>query len=159
MNAKAFSVEPQTTYGMTVVSTASSGGGLADFGVFEDERVYTVYIPMKRSPDEADPTWTLQYALLESAAMSADQPVLAPVAVVREWPRVPAELEKKYGQQQVIIYAVVDAEGKVNSVKVMQTPDRRVSDAIAQAFAKWRFRPAQLDGRPVSVKILVGIPL
>ena len=91
--------------------------------------------------------------------MSADQPVLAPVAVVREWPRVPAELEKKYGQQQVIIYAVVDAEGKVNSVKVMQTPDRRVSDAIAQAFAKWRFRPAQLDGRPVSVKILVGIPL
>ena len=159
VNAKAFSVEPQTTYAMTVVSTASSGGGLADFGVFEDERVYTVYIPMKRSPDEADPTWTLQYALLESAAMSADQPVLAPVAVVREWPRVPAELEKKYGQQQVIIYAIVDAEGKVNSVKVMQTPDRRVSDAIAQAFAKWRFRPAQLDGRPVSVKILVGIPL
>src|SRR6266567_3442145 len=53
-----FTNEPQTSYGMTVVSTASSGGGLEDFGVFENERIFTVYIPVKPTPEEADPTWT-----------------------------------------------------------------------------------------------------
>src|SRR5205823_11293346 len=51
-----FTIEPQSAYGMTVVSTAASGGGLEDFGVFADQRIFTVYIPMKRSPEEADPT-------------------------------------------------------------------------------------------------------
>ena len=146
---------------MTVVSTASSGGGLEDFGVFADQRIFTVYIPMKRSPEEEDPTWTLQYGLLndDSGSVSGDQQVLAPSPVMRDWPQTPPDLEKKYSHRQVVIYAVVSKEGKVSEVAVKQTPDRRVSDPIAHAFAKWVFRPAQLNGRPVAVKVLIGIPL
>ncbi|MBV9181923.1 MAG: hypothetical protein JO356_11485 [Acidobacteria bacterium] len=156
----AFTVEPQTTYGMTIVSTASSGGGLEDFGVFENERIFTVYVPMKRGPDEEDPTWTLQYAVLkDNPATTADGQVSAPTPVAREWPQVPADLEKKYAQSQVVLYAIVDKEGKVSRVTVKQTPDPRVSTPIAEAFQKWLFRPALLNGQPVSVKILLGIPL
>ncbi len=90
---------------MTVVSTASSGGGLEDFGVFDNERVFTVYIGMKRMPEDADPTWTLQYASLQAAG--GDPQIAAPMPVMREWPD----------------------------------------------------RPAQLNGQPVAVKILLGIPL
>jgi hypothetical protein len=154
-------VEPQTAYGMTVVSTAASGGGLEDFGVFADQRIFTVYIPMQRTPEEADPTWTLQYGLLtdSSMSMSTDQQVLAPAAVMREWPDIPAALQQKYSQRQVVIYAIVDNEGKVSQVAVKKTPDKRVSDPIARALAKWVFRPAQVNGQPTAVKVLIGIPL
>src|SRR5215469_16084854 len=158
-NPPGFTVEPQTAYAMTVVSTASSGGGLEDFGVFDDERVFTVYVPMKRSPEEADPTWTMQYALTKDEAGSGAGQVLAPSPVMREWPEVPAELEKRYTQRQVVISAIVDKEGKVSHVVVKQTPDPRVSDPIAHALAKWVFRPAKVNNQPVSVKILLGIPL
>jgi Gram-negative bacterial TonB protein C-terminal len=145
---------------MTVVSTASSGGGLGDYGVFNNERVFTVYIAMKRSPEAEDPTWTLQYALLKSdAAEAGDQAVLAPQPVMRDWPQFSADLAKKYAQRQVVLYAIVDKEGKVSHVSVKQTPDARVSDPIVQALTKWVFRPAQLNSQPVAVKVLLGIPL
>jgi hypothetical protein len=157
----AFTIAQQSPYGMTVVATASSGGGLEDYGVFQDERVFTVYIPMKRSPEDEDPTWTLQYSLLKSDATEVvgDQAVLAPQAVVREWPQVPADLEKKYAQRQVVILAMVDKEGKVSHISVKQTPDVRVSEPLVQALSKWVFRPAQLNNQPVAVKVLLGIPL
>ena len=66
---------------------------------------------------------------------------------------------KKYAENQVVIYAIVDKDGKVSQVAVKKTPDRRVSDPIAQALAKWVFRPAQVNGQPTTVKILIGIPL
>src|SRR5581483_7615912 len=127
------------------------------FGVFHDERVYTVYIPMRRSEQEADPTWTLQYALLKDQSVPSGQ-VVPPAAATREWPEIPAALEKKYAQRQVVIYAVVDKEGKVDDITVKRTPDHRVSDPIVQALSKWVFRPAQVNGAPVSVKVLFGIP-
>jgi hypothetical protein len=159
--APIFTIAQQAPYSMTVVSTASSGGGLEDFGVFDKERVFTVYVPMKRTPDAEDPTWTLQYALLndDSNSADADQQVVAPSAVMREWPEFPADLEQKYAQRQVVIYAVVEKDGKVGHISVKQTPDSRMSDPIVQALSKWVFRPAQLNGQPVAVKVLIGIPL
>lgn len=153
-----FTVAQQTPYQMTIVATASSGGGLADFGVFENQRVYTVYIPMQRTPQEADPTWTLQYAL-DSQPGSEDGQLIAPSPVIREWPQIPPELSKTYSQQQVVIYAILNTEGKLTHISVKQTPDAQVSTPIEKALAKWVFRPAQLDNKPVPVKILVGIPL
>jgi hypothetical protein len=53
----------------------------------------------------------------------------------------------------------VDKDGKISQVAVKKTPDRRVSDPIAQALAKWVFRPAQVNGQPTAVKVLIGNPL
>jgi len=158
-NPPKFSIEQQAPYGMTVVSTASSGGGLEDFGVFHDERIFTVYIPMKRSEEEEDPTWTLQYALQDDSAENATGQVLAPAPATREWPEIPPALQQKYAHRQVVISALVDREGKVSTVTVKRTPDTRVSTPIAQALSKWIFHPAQINGQPVAVKVLFGIPL
>jgi hypothetical protein len=154
-----FTVAQQTPYQMTIVATASSGGGLADFGVFENERVYTVYIPMQRTPQEADPTWTLQYALASPSADAGDGQLIAPSPVMREWPQIDADLQRKYAQRQVVVYAILGEDGKVTHISVKQTPDAKVSDPIAQALSKWVFRPAQLNNKPVAVKLLIGIPL
>jgi hypothetical protein len=158
-NSSRMSVTPQTPYQMTIVATASSGGGLQDFGVFENERVYTVYIPMQRTPQEADPTWTMQYALASGSSESNNAQLVAPSPVIREWPEIPADLEKKYSQRQVVVYAMLGADGKISHISVKQTPDPHVSAPITQALGKWVFRPAQMNNQPVAVKILLGIPL
>jgi len=157
-NGHSFTVAQQTPYQMTIVATASSGGGLADYGVFENERVYTVYVPMQRTPQEADPTWTLQYALENSKADSGGQ-LIAPTPVMREWPQIPADFAKAYSQQQVVVAAILGSDGKLTHFSVKQSPDPHVSTPITQALAKWVFRPAQQDNKPVAVKILLGIPL
>jgi hypothetical protein len=79
--------------------------------------------------------------------------------VIREWPQIPPDLEKTYSQRQVVVYAVLGEDGKLNHISVKQTPDVHVSAPVTQALSKWVFRPAQLNNRPVAVKILVGIPL
>ena len=152
-------VAPQTPYQMTIVATASSGGGLPDFGVFENQRVYTVYVPMQRTPREADPTWTLQYALKDAPASNGSGELVAPTPVIREWPQIPGDLETANANEQVIVYAVLATDGRLTHISVKQTPDARVSVPIVQALAKWVFRPAQLDNKPVAIKILIGIPL
>jgi len=58
-----------------------------------------------------------------------------------------------------VIYATVGKDGKVSGVSVKRTPDPRVSDPIAAALKKWVFHPALVGNQPVSVKILLGIPL
>jgi hypothetical protein len=157
-NTKALTVTPQNPYQITIVATASSGGGLPDFGVFQNERVYTVYIPMQRTPQESDPTWTLQYAL-DGEQANGDGQLLAPSPLIREWPQIATDLEQKYAHREVILYAVLGADGKVSNISVKQTPDTEVSAAVARALAKWVFHPAQLNNRPVAVKILLGVPI
>jgi hypothetical protein len=157
----AFTIEPQASYGMTIVSTASSGGGLEDFGVFKNERIFTVYIPVKPSPELADPTWTMQYAVIEDGTIAdaASQQVVPPSIATSEWPQLPSALEKKYAHHQIVIYAVVGKDGRVSQVSVKRTPDPRVSDPIASVLKKWVFHPAQVNNQPASVKILLGITL
>src|SRR5437588_10842664 len=117
-NASTMSGTPQTPYQITIVATASSGGGLQDYGGFENERVYTVYIPMQRTPQEADPTWTMQYALASGSSDSNNAQLVAPSPVIREWPEIPADLEKKYSQRQVVVYAMLGADGKLTHISV-----------------------------------------
>ncbi len=156
-------VAPQTAYGMTVVATASSGGGLPDFGVFADEKVYTVYLDMSSADDPA-PALTLQYALLrdpsaDSGASRSAEGLMPPFPVVKDMPQFPVELVQKYLRRLIVVYAIMDTRGKLQQMLVMQSPDDRLTSRILAALNKWVFRPAELKGQPVSVKVLLGFPL
>jgi len=147
----------QTAYGMTIVSSAGSGGGLPDLGVFAREQVYTVYLDMKDAKGAAAPSWTMQYALVPAPASPTS--LTPPFPIVKEPPNFPTELVRKYVRQLVVMYAVIDAQGKLQQVSVKQSPDPLLNQPALAALSKWTFRPAQVNGSPVSVKILVGIPV
>ncbi len=158
----------QTSYGMTIVSTASSGGGLAEMGVFSNEKVYTVFLDMRLTVEDPAPSWTLQYALLRqpgadagtgSGVTRSQQRLAPPFPVVKEMPQLPAELVHKYSHRLVVVYAIMDTDGKLEQVSVKQSPDARLIAPVLEALQKWVFRPAELNGQPVSLKILLGIPL
>jgi TonB family protein len=151
------SAVPAGTYGMTVVSNAGTGGGLPDLGVFSHEKVYTVYLDMKKKSGDPGPSWTLQYALMP--ANPNPNGLIPPFPMVKESPNFAIELVQKNLNQLVVVYAIIDAKGKLQQVSVKQTPDPQLNQAALAALQKWTFRPAEANGRPVSVKVLLGIPV
>jgi hypothetical protein len=154
---------PQTAYGMTISSTADSGGGLPDLGVFAHERVYTVFLDMRSTSSDRNPSWTLQYARLRSAgendASSSSEGITPPFPLAKELPRLNSELIRTYLRNVIIVFAVMDIEGKLQRLSVLQTPDGRFNPPIVAALTRWRFQPAQRNGQPVALKVLIGIPL
>ena len=147
---------------MTVVSTASSGGGLPDLGVFASEKVYSVYLDMRTSTSDQIPSWTLQYAPLRTAEEASSrklETVTPPYLMVKEIPKLPVELARKYQRRMIIVYAIMDTQGKLDRILVMQSPAAQITDLILEALNKWVFRPAELNGQPVSIKLLLGVPV
>jgi hypothetical protein len=159
----------KAAYGLYVVSTESSGGGLPSFGVFSDEQVYTVFLDMRETLTDTDPSWTLQYSGLPGSAVHADpeedldggiqQGLVLPFPAGRKRLALPPDVTRPYLGQMVIVYGVVNPEGRMEELEVKESPDPRLNEPILDALSEWVFRPAVLDGHPVAVKALLGIPL
>jgi hypothetical protein len=150
------------------VSTEGSGGGLPFFGVFSHEQIYTVYLDMRRTETDSAPSWTLEFAVSQETAAQANaadspgrsqQGLVLPFPAVKEQPVLPAELVRKYLGRMVIVYAIINIEGKMEQMSVKDSPDALLNEAVLSTLGKWVFRPAQLNGTPVPAKVLLGIPL
>lgn len=149
---------PKTSYGMTIVSTAASGGGLRDYGIFHNEVVSTVYIEMTHSPTPA-PSWTLQYAILHKDQSLSPDRLIGPFPIDKEKPQFPEEVVARNLGRLVVVYAEIDIEGKAVNMRIIQSPNPLLNAPVLEALAKWAFRPAEFEGKPIAVKALLGIPL
>jgi hypothetical protein len=158
----------QTDYGVTVISTENSGGGLPFFGVFSHEQIYTVYLDMRRAEADPAPAWTLEFAILQDTADPANESkdrsrsqegVVLPFPVLKELPALPAELVRNHLRRMVVVYAIINIEGKMEQMSVKESPDDLLNEPLLRTLSKWIFRPARLNGEPVAVKALLGIPL
>jgi Gram-negative bacterial TonB protein C-terminal len=158
----------QTSYGVMIVSTESSGGGLPQFGVFSNEQVFTVFVDMRRTISDLAPSWTFEYAVLKGIGSQSNVAVLPkgnqqglvlPFPLVKEQPTFPPELALKYIRRRIIVYAVINMEGKMEQMVVKESPDPLLNQPLLSALTKWSFRPAQVNGENVAVKALVGIPV
>jgi len=150
-------VAPKVPYGITITSTANSGGGLPNLGVFSNEPVYTVYMDMLHPNGTPAPSWTMQYALTLPVVNPSG--LVPPFPIVKEQPAFPVELVRKYLRQLVIVYAIIDKEGKLQQISIKQTPDPELDPPVLAALSRWTFRPTEVKGSTVSAKILLGIPL
>jgi hypothetical protein len=158
----------QTSYGVTVISTENSGGGLPYVGVFSNEQIYTVYLDMREKESDAIPSWILEFALFSDSVDSAGVPpnpaeskegLILPFPITKKLPDLPVDLVRTHLNELVIVYAVINEEGKTEQMLVKQSPEARLNELLLQALSEWVFRPAQLHGEPVPIKALLGIPL
>ncbi|MGA7928490.1 MAG: hypothetical protein WCA20_21165, partial [Candidatus Sulfotelmatobacter sp.] len=133
----------QTPYGMTITSTASSGGGLPDFGVFQNEKVYTVYLDMRANDEENTPSWTLQYAVLQPQAGETSDRIRGtptpPYATLKQVPEFTPVQVSKYARQFIVASAILNIEGQLEQVSVKQAPDSEIVDLLTEALKNWRF--------------------
>jgi TonB family protein len=158
----------QTSYGITLIASGGSGGGLPDFGLFVNEQVHTVYLDMRRTIQDEPISWTAEFGIKHREAtaeneritnVGGQQEVSLPFPITKERPTMPNDVVRKYPGRLIIAYAIVNTEGKMEQLSIKQSPDPALNDAVLSALKKWTFRPARRDGEVIPAKILLGIPV
>jgi hypothetical protein len=77
----------------------------------------------------------------------------------KEIPQFAPQLLRKCNQQLVVASGVISAAGKLERLSVKRSPDAGIVQPLLEALGNWIFKPAQIDGRPVALKVLLGIRL
>jgi len=147
------SLPTNRSYGITIISGGSSGGAGRDMGVFDrSETVFSVAIPMSDAGGGAD--WPMQYSLMNHA-QSGPGMVVPPFAQKKVAATI-TRAQLAGAQGPVFISGTIDEAGKLQSLRTIRALDARAQPAI-HALQQWEFLPAQLDGRPVASKVLIGV--
>jgi TonB family protein len=81
--------------------------------------------------------------------------VKPPVLVSKVDASYPAEARRQRIQGVVIIEAVIDRDGRVDSPRVLRSVDPLLDAAALEAVRFWRYQPATRDGKPVRVFLTV----
>lgn len=92
-------------------------------------------------PPPAEPTGPLQ--------VGGD--VQAPVKLDSPPPQYTEIARKARIQGVVIVQAIINKEGTVENVKVLKGLPMGLDQAAIDAIKRWRFKPATLNGKPVTV--------
>ncbi len=143
-------------YQLFVLSTEKSGGGLPYFGVFPEQRIRTVFLDLRRSESAPPLVCTFEFGVPREADQWAFE---LPTLSIGEYPTLPEELVSRHLGKMIILFAVVNLEGKMEQISIKESPEIRLNLPMIDALAQWVFRPGKLRGKPVAVKTLLGIPL
>jgi Gram-negative bacterial TonB protein C-terminal len=157
----------QTSYGVTVLSTGGGGASLPDVGVFGNEQVYTAFLDMRRTTKDPAPNWTVEYALGKTLPPPSGiniiggnhSGIVLPFPATKVQPAMPAELVRKYPRAVILVYGLINTDGRMEQLAVKESPDASLNEPVLKALRDWVFRPAQRDGQTVAAKVLFGIPV
>jgi TonB family protein len=132
---------------------------------------------MKWEDGTRAPAWTFEYAVIQKGQSPGTAPntpgrrgelqlptgneqgLILPFPTAKDQPVLPADLVRKYLRERIMVYGVLNADGKIEQLSVKQSPDPKLNDAVLTAIRKWTFRPAEMNGEKVAVKVLLGFPL
>jgi TonB family protein len=123
---------------------------------------------MAPSLDAPDPLSTGETALSSNFAENANQPAgpaapvmvggdVTPARMISSVPPVyPALARSQHISGDVRIDALIDAKGRVTTMKVVSGPST-LHQAAMEALKQWKYQAASLDGKPVPMHLTVNI--
>jgi TonB family protein len=126
-----------------------------DRQVFGGKRPYSMTLNMPNLSSSTG-SWVIRFAEMQAGAKKGE--LLAPVAMEKSDPGYPLELMRTNVHGMVTLYAVIQADGKVGEIRVINSPDDRLDAYAARALARWKFLPAERAGKPVALDAVVEIP-
>lgn len=121
-------------------------------------RIHTL---LMAAPDltSSSGSWTLNFADPMPLMMRKETAqIVAPLPLHAVDPAYPPALEQAGIEGKVVLYAVIEASGKVTGVRVVQSLDPTLDRNAATAFSEWKFAPALLHNQPVALKVIVTVP-
>ena len=126
-----------------------------DRQVFGGKRVYATTLNMPNL-NSSTGSWEIRFA--ELGAGQKKGYLVAPLATEQSDPGYPLELIRSNVHGMVTLYAIIQADGRVSSIRVLNSPDERLDSYAAKALARWKFLPAERAGKPVALEAVVKIP-
>jgi TonB family protein len=126
-----------------------------DRQVFGGKRPYSMSLNLPNL-NSSSGSWEIRFAELSGGRKDGE--LLAPLATEQSDPGYPLELIKANVHGTVTLYAVIQADGRVGEIRVLNSPDERLDGYAAKALARWKFMPAERAGKPVALEAVVKIP-
>ncbi len=123
--------------------------------VFGDRRLYGTTLNMPNL-NSSTGSWVMHFAELEPDPKQSD--LLQPLPTEKSDPGYPLELMHANVHGTVTLYAIIHADGGVDGIRVLNSPDDRLNGWAMSALAGWKFQPALRAGKPVAVEAVVEIP-
>jgi TonB family protein len=150
-------------YGMTIVSSGASGGGFKDFGVFRNEASYTVYLDMADAGARGS-SWPMQYAIDRDrdmppsmSAPGVHSELVPPYATAKSLPHFPAQTTRRGQGGTIVVFGVITPRGSFEDLRIMQSSNDRLNKPLLDSLVTWAFKPAEMNGAKVAVKVLLGV--
>ncbi len=128
--------------------------------IFAAKRVYTLAVNMANL-NSASGSWILHFAELGSgsaAISSASTDLAMPIPMRKVDPKYPPDLIEQNVQGEVVLYAIVHADGSVDSIQVVRGVDPQLDANAKSAFVQWKFQPASKAGMPIDLEVIAHIP-
>jgi protein TonB len=95
--------------------------------------------------------------LQPDTVLPVDRVSRAPVALYRPVPEYPELARRARVEGVVVLEAVIDRLGNVVDVEIVRDLRLGCGEAAREAVRSWRYEPAMLNGRPVSVRMTVTV--
>ncbi len=137
------SVKQQQGPAITIVATASSGGGFDFYGKLPGDN-YTVYV------DTAIGMVVMQFAEADPNSAAHHPGTLTGPQGLRT--DLPANLPRA----RVVIKCKLDASGNLKNLQVLEPGPAAMTAKIMAALPSWKFRPATRGAQPVEVNAILG---
>ncbi len=83
--------------------------------------------------------------------MAVSGNVTPPVKIYTPQPQYTEEARRARIQGVVILQTIIDCRGDVTEVTVLKGLPMGLTESAVAAVSQWRFEPARVDGRPISV--------
>jgi protein TonB len=83
--------------------------------------------------------------------------VSKPEIITQVKPAYPEVARKARLQGSVIVEAIIDEQGNVTNVRVLKGLPMGLDRSAVDAVQKWKFKPAQFQGRPVKVYYVLTV--
>ena len=137
--------------------------GMAPEALLGPKRVYTLRFSMPNL-SSATGSWVLSFTRVgwrsarNQRALAAPAELSGPTALRKVDPKYPPELRDKHVEGEVVLYAVIRADGTVDSIQLVRGIDPTLDTNAMQALAQWKFRAAEREGVPVDIETVVRIP-
>jgi TonB family protein len=127
--------------------------------VFASKKMYTLLVNMPNL-NSATGSWILNFSELRGGPGQhvAATDLAGPVPVKKSDPKYPPTLINERVEGEVVLYAVIRADGSVDSVQLVRGIDERLDANAMAALSQWKFRPASRQGEPVDLEAIVHIP-
>jgi protein TonB len=127
--------------------------------VLKTKQFYTLFVNMPNLTS-AQGSWVMNFAELDSDGKPAPrrEGLSGPVPLHKVDPKYPPDMVNEHVEGEVILYAIIRADGSVDSVQLVRGVDPELDRNAMQALSRWKFRPALRNNQPVELEALVRIP-